>query len=180
MTAQEIPIEGKADSPVRVIEYEDLACGDCADYRTMLDDHLLPKFGGRVAFLHKDFPLAKHIWAARAAVAGRFFASKNAETALAFRHYCLVSRYEITSENFTEKLAAFAVAHDLDPQEAVASLQDVNLQKLVNKDYQEAVARGVSKTPTVYVNGKPFIETFAVEDISASIEAALAAASPKQ
>lgn len=174
--AQELPVEGNPDSPVRVIEYEDLQCGDCANYRTMLDEHLLPQFGERVAFVHKDFPLPKHDWAARAAVAGRFFASKDPEIALEFRRYCLFERYEITTDNFNEKIAAFAEKHGLDPQQAVASLTDTGLQQLVNRDFKEGVARGVSKTPTVYVGGKPFIETFSVEEVSAAIEKALAAA----
>jgi protein-disulfide isomerase len=174
--AQELPVEGNPDSPVRVTEYEDLQCGDCANYRTMLDEHLLPQYGERVAFVHKDFPLPKHDWAARAAVAGRFFASKDREVALAFRSYCLFERYEITTENFHEKLAAFAEKHGLDPRQAIASLADTGLRQLVNRDFQEGVARGVSKTPTVYVGGKPFVETFSVKEISAAIEKALTAA----
>lgn len=174
--AQDLPVEGNPDAPVRVVEYEDLQCGDCANYRKMLDDCLLPRFGDRVAFIHKDFPLPKHDWAARAAVAGRFFASKDAEIALAFRRYCLFERYEITTDNFNDKLAAFAEKHGLDPKKAVASLSDTGLQQLVNRDFQEGVARGVSKTPTVYVGGTPFIETFEAEAISAAIEKALAAA----
>jgi protein-disulfide isomerase len=174
--AQEIPVEGNPDSPVRVIEYEDLQCGDCANYRTMLDEHLLPRYGGRVAFVHKDFPLPKHDWAARAAVAGRFFASKSPEAALAFRRYCLFERDQISTENFDEKLAAFAKEHGLDPQQAVAALGDKGLQQLVNRDFKEGVARGVSKTPTIFVGGNPFIETFSVEEISAVIEKSLAAA----
>jgi len=173
--AQELPIEGNPDSPVRVVEYEDLQCGDCANYRKMLDEHLLPKFGDRVAFVHEDFPLPKHEWAARAAVAGRFFASKSAAAALAFRSYCLFERYEITNENFKEKLAAFAEKRGLDPQQAIASLDDTGLQQLVNRDFKEGVARGVSKTPTVYVGGNPFVETFSVEEISEAIEKALTA-----
>jgi protein-disulfide isomerase len=176
IAAQELPVEGNADSPVRVIEYEDLQCGDCANYRTMLDEHLLPQFGDRVAFVHKDFPLPKHNWAARAAVAGRFFASKDSEVALAFRRYCLFERYEISTENFNEKLGAFAEKHGLDARQAIASLADTGLQQLVNRDFKEGVARGVSKTPTVYVGGTPFIETFTAEEISAAIEKTLAAA----
>jgi Thioredoxin len=178
--AQQLPVEGNPESAVLVVEYEDLACGDCANYRAMLDEHLLPQFGDRVAFVHKDFPLPKHPWAARAAVAGRFFASKNAEVALAFRRYCLFNRYEITPDNFAEKLGAFAGQNGLDPNEAAASLGDKDLQQLVNRDFQEGVARGVSKTPTVFVAGKPFIEVFAPEDIAAAIEQAIASAALPQ
>jgi protein-disulfide isomerase len=46
----------------------------------------------------------------------------------------------------------------------------------VEQEYREGVARGVSRTPTVFVNGEPFIETFTYEEISKGIDAALAAA----
>ena len=60
-------IEGAAKSPVRVLIYEDLQCPDCADFRQMMDTHLLPKYGATVTFEHRDFPLAKHAWARKAA-----------------------------------------------------------------------------------------------------------------
>jgi protein-disulfide isomerase len=47
---------------------------------------------------------------------------------------------------------------------------------LVEKDVQEGVARGVAKTPTVFVDGTPFIETFTFEELSKALDAALAAA----
>jgi protein-disulfide isomerase len=50
------------------------------------------------------------------------------------------------------------------------------LADLVEKDYQEGVARGIAHTPTVLVNGKPFVETFAFEEVAAAIDAELAPA----
>jgi len=46
----------------------------------------------------------------------------------------------------------------------------------VEKDYQDGVGRGVVHTPTVFVDGVPFIETFTFEEISKGIDAALAQA----
>jgi hypothetical protein len=40
----------------------------------------------------------------------------------------------------------------------------------------EGVARGIVHTPTVLVNGRPFVETFPVEDVAKAIDAELAAA----
>jgi protein-disulfide isomerase len=57
----------------------------------------------------------------------------------------------------------------------VASLDDARLAALVEEDYQEGVARGIAHTPTVLVNGRPFVETFAVEDVAKAIDAELAA-----
>jgi protein-disulfide isomerase len=45
---------------------------------------------------------------------------------------------------------------------------------MVEKDCQEGVARGVSRTPTVFVDGEPFVETFTFEQLSKAIDAALA------
>jgi protein-disulfide isomerase len=65
-------VEGNPKAAVRVIIYEDLQCPDCAVLRKMLDEKLLPKYKDRVAFEHRDVPLAKHSWARQAAIAARF------------------------------------------------------------------------------------------------------------
>jgi protein-disulfide isomerase len=46
----------------------------------------------------------------------------------------------------------------------------------VEKDYQDGVGRGIIHTPTVLVNGAPFVETFTFEEIAKGIDAALAQA----
>lgn len=58
-------VEGSAQSAVRVVIYEDLACQDCAGFRRVMDETLLPRFGSTAAFEHHDFPLAQHVWAGR-------------------------------------------------------------------------------------------------------------------
>jgi len=167
--------EGAAASPVRVIIYEDLQCPDCADFRVMLDTQLLPRFAGTVRFEHHDFPLAKHAWARKAAIAARFFDETKPGTGLAFRKYTLGNLSDINADNFNERLAAFAKEHGVDPAKALTSLDDNKLADLVEKDYQEGLARGVAHTPTVLVNGIPFIETFRFEDVARTIENQLAA-----
>jgi protein-disulfide isomerase len=168
-------LEGRAGSPVRVTIYEDLACPDCANFRTMMDKQILPKYAERVEFAHRDFPLAKHPWARRAAIAARFFGEKSPELGLEFRRYSLANISVTKVENFNDRLAEFARAHGVKPEEAVAALDDARLAALVEKDFQEGVARGVAKTPTVFVNGNPFIETFTFEEISKGIDEALGA-----
>ena len=174
LCAQQGLVEGKADSPVRVVIYEDLQCPDCANFRVMLDKQVLPKYAAQVAFIHRDFPLAKHAWARRAAVAARFFAEKDQQLCLEYRRHTMATIRETTPENFNEKLSAFARSHDVNPADALAALDDARDAAAVEKDYQEGVARGVAKTPTAFVNGKPFIETFTFEEISQGIDEALA------
>ena len=83
---------------------------------------------------------------------------------------------ETTPGNFNDRLSQFAKDHGVDPTQAVDSLGNTRLASLVEEDYQEGVARGIAKTPTVLVNGRPFIETFTFEDVAKAIEAELAAA----
>jgi protein-disulfide isomerase len=169
-------IEGPAQSPVRVLVYEDLQCPDCAVFRTMLDEQLLPRYAATVRFEHRDFPLAKHVWARKAAIAARFFEEAKPGLGLAYRKYAMANLRQITQDNFNERLSQFAKDHGVDTAQAVAALSDARLAALVEQDYQEGVARGIAKTPTVLVNGRPFIETFLFEDVAKAIDEELAAA----
>jgi protein-disulfide isomerase len=174
VSAEQPLVEGRTESKVRVLIYEDLQCPDCAAFRRMMDEKLLPRFGERVAFIHRDLPLAKHAWARKAAIAARYFAGVKPELGLAYRRHIMATIQETRADNFNDKLSAFARDNEVDPAQAVAALDDERLSALVERDFQDGVARGVAKTPTVFVSGKPFIEHFSFEDISQSIEDALA------
>jgi protein-disulfide isomerase len=173
--AEQHLMEGAAESPVRVLIYQDLQCPDCADFRTMLDQQLLPRYSATVRFEHRDFPLAKHPWARKAAIAARYFEEAQSGLGVAYRKYALANLRAINLDNFNERLSQFAAEHSLDPAQAVAALSDQRLVALVEKDYREGIARGIAKTPTVLVNGRPFIETFAFEDVAKAFDAELAA-----
>ena len=172
-TAQTHLVEGKSDSPVRVVIYEDLQCPDCADFRVMLDKKLLPKYGSKVAFEHRDFPLPKHKWARPAAVAARFFQQQSVALAIQWRRETMRDQAKITVESFPAYFANFAKRNGVDSAKAEAGLNDPALGALIQKDYDDGVARGIAHTPTALVNGAPFIETITFEEISAGIEIAL-------
>ena len=169
-------LEGNTQSPVRVVIFEDLQCSDCAKLRVMLDTQLLPKYGRAVAFEHRDFPLAKHSWSRRGAMAARYFDSQNPTVGVEFRRQALANLDKIEAEDLASWIASFARQYAVDPVKAVASMSSASLAAQVEKDLAEGVARGVAKTPTVFVDDEPFVETFTFEAISHAIEAALAAA----
>jgi len=175
MLAQQPLIEGNAASPVRVLIYEDLQCPDCANFRAEMEKELLPRFAKTVAFEHRDFPLAKHSWARKASIAARFFAIVSPEMGIEFRRVTMNKLREIKPEAFDQHVGDFAAAHKVDRAKAIAALDDPALAAAVEKDYQEGVVRGIARTPTVLVDGEPFIERFPTADVIKSIEAALAA-----
>lgn len=175
LAADQHLVEGAAQSPVRVLIYEDLQCPDCAVFHSMLYTQLLPRYASTVRFEHRDFPLAKHAWARKAAIAARFFEETKPRLGLEFRNYAMGHQGEIAADNFNQQLAAFAKAHGTDPAQALAALEDHRLADLVEKDFQEGIARGIAHTPTVLVNGKPFIETFSFQEVAAAIDSQLAA-----
>jgi len=175
LPAQQPVVEGYPESRVRVLIYEDLQCPDCAEFRRMMDEKILPRYSTRVAFVHRDFPLAKHAWARQAAIAARYFTEKKPELGLAYRRQTMASIQQTTEANFKDHLAEFARANGTDPAAAIASLGDAKLADLVERDFQDGVARGVAHTPTVLLNGRAFVETISFDEFSAALDEALTA-----
>jgi len=163
-------VEGNPASSVRVVIYEDLQCSDCQKLRTLLDQKLLPKYGARVAFVHRDFPLGKHDWARSAAIAARWIDEQDPDLALVFRRELLSEQDHITPATLNPWLREFAERNKLDPNAMVASLTDRRLVALVDQDYQGGVARGVERTPTVVVGGQKFVETILYEDVARALD----------
>lgn len=156
-------VEGNPESPVRMVVYEDLQCGDCRNLRRLLDEVVLPRYAASIAVEHRDFPLPKHAWAWPAAVAARHFDRQSVETGLNFRRHILENLRVITFDSLKEHLEKFGGA----------PITDVELHRLVDADYQEGLARGVEKTPTVFVNGFRFVERFPAEELIEAIENAI-------
>lgn len=166
-------IEGNAASPVRVLIYEDLQCSDCTTLRRILDEKLLPRYGAKVAFVHRDFPLAKHTWARNAAIAGRWVYEQNHELGIQFRQQLLAEQANIDPDTLKKWLLEFAVRNKLDEAGILGSLKDARLMNIVEQEYLSATARGIAKTPTVVVNGTPFVETIVFDDVARAIDQAL-------
>jgi protein-disulfide isomerase len=167
-------VEGNPDSSVKVLIYEDLQCGDCARFRVLLDEKILPRYGTRVAFVHRDFPLGKHDWARPAAIAARWVYEQSTESGIAFRRELMAEQNNITLQSLKPFLLDFAVRNHLDQNGIVNSMLDQRLSALVDQDRQAAVARGISHTPTAFVGGVSFVEIILYEDLARALDEALA------
>lgn len=167
-------IEGNPASPVRVLIYQDLQSADCAQLRTLLDQKVLPRYGRRVAFVHRDFPLGKHDWAREAAIAARWVYENDPQVGIDFRREIMAEQDNITPQNLKSWLVEFATRNKLDSKGIVAALTDERLVTLVDQDRQSAIARGVTDAPTIYVNGVSLVDTIIYEDLARALDEALA------
>jgi protein-disulfide isomerase len=167
-------MEGNPASPVKVLIYEDLQCSDCARLRVLMDEKILPKYGAKVAFVHRDFPLGKHDWAVPAAIAARWVWEQSNELGIIVRREMLSEQDSINIHNLKQWLVDFAYRNHLDPKGIVDSLSDRRLGALVDQERQSAVARGVSRAPTIFVGGQPFVETIIYDDLARALDVALA------
>ena len=167
-------VEGNPASPVKVLIYDDLQCSDCARFRVMLDEKILPKYGKKVAFIHRDCPLGKHDWARPAAVAARWVWDQDHQYGIEVRRELLAEQDHITIHNLNGWLVNFAARNHLDQNGIVNSLTDPRFNSLVDQDRQAAVARGVEHTPTVYVGGVSLVETILYDDLARALDEALA------
>ena len=166
-------VEGNPASTVKVVIYEDLACSDCARLRVMLDEKILPKYGKRVAFVHRDFPLPRHDWARPAALAGRWVYEQSSALAVVYRRELLAQYDHITTANLRDWLREFARRYKLNEDGITAATSDPRLIAQVDSDRQGGVARGVTKVPSVYLGTQVFVENIQMEDLSRAIDTAL-------
>jgi protein-disulfide isomerase len=166
-------MEGNPASQVKVLIYEDLQCADCARFEAMFEQKILPKYGSRVAFIHRDFPLGKHDWARPAAVAARWVYEQDKELGIQIRRELLSEQDHITPAKLNAWLIDFAARNHLDQKAIVDSLKDPRINALVDQDLQGAVARGLKNTPTVFVGGESFVETVVYEDVARALDIAL-------
>lgn len=167
-------VQGLPTSNVRLTVFEDLQCPDCRAFHRMVEEQVLPEFGGRIAVEHRDFPLPKHSWARQAASVARFFQRIGPEIGLAFRRDILHDLSQIRLDYLGAWVRAFARRTGQPEAPAEAAMADPKLAAEVEADYQMGLQRGVVKTPTAFIGSTAFIERFPYEDLAAAIEASLA------
>jgi protein-disulfide isomerase len=166
-------VEGTPASQLKVVIYEDLQCGDCLTLRTLLDQKLLPKYGARVAFQHRDFPLGRHEWARPAAIAARWVTERSDQLGIVLRRELLAQQNSISVQNLKPWLQEFAMRNNLDRQGILDALTDTRLAAIVDQDLQSAQGRGVTKIPTVFVGGVSFTGTIVYDELAQAIDDAL-------
>jgi protein-disulfide isomerase len=141
---------GKDDALVTIVEWSDFACPFCAKQAPVLAK-LRAKYGDDLRVVYRDFPVRFHPESTIAAEAGAAAAAQGKFWAFhdqVFAHFGLLSRAD---------LERYAVAAGLDLAPFRAALDDRRYHDAVIAEGAAAAAFGVEGTPTLFINGRPYV-----------------------
>jgi len=159
------PWRGGANAPVTIIEFTDYECPSCGATQPVLED-VAKEFGDKVKLVVRNFPLAQHTHAFKAAEASE--AAR--EQGKYWEYAALLFANQKALE--PDRLKAYASQLGLDRKKFDAALDSGRLSNKVKRDLADGNAIGVDSTPSVFINGRRTRER-TKEALKAAIEAAL-------
>ena len=141
------PVIGKVDAPVKVVVFTDFECPYCKESEPALV-RLKQKYGDKLAIFYRSYPLPNHLYAQPAAAAaicageqGKYFAM----------HDVLFAKQ---SELAHADYDAWATSLGVDRARFDQCIASTMPSKQIMSDIRDAVAAGVSGTPSFFVNGR--------------------------
>jgi protein-disulfide isomerase len=163
------PAVGPATATVTIVEFTDFQCPSCASMHPVMEE-VLKSYGSKIRFVMRDFPLAMHAQARKAAEAanaahaqGKFFEY----AALLFKRQ---NALDVPS------LKKYATELGLDRVRFDAALDGGKFADEVRHDIAEGELYGVGSTPTFFINGVVLTE-LSNQGLRAAIDRALATSS---
>lgn len=161
---------GNPTASVTVVEYGDLQCPSCKSAYTILNQPLLQKYGSKIRFEFRHFPIRTiHQYAFEAAQASECAADQGK-----FWEFVDLA-YAHQEDLNSDALRTWAKTLSLDEALFDRCVRSEIKGDTIMSDYDQGKQIGVQGTPTFLVNGVRVQST--MEDLSAAIDAALAGGS---
>lgn len=143
-------VDGAVDAPVTLVEYGDLECPDVRNAEPLMLE-LRNAFRGDLRYVYRHFPLiAKHPHAVPAAEAAEAAGEQGAFWTM--RETLLANQKALTHADFI----GYAAALGLDVAAFTEALESDRVRQKVASDLAQGVARGITGTPTFFINGQRF------------------------
>lgn len=173
---------GDPNAPVRIDVFEDFQCPSCQIYTANIEVQVISELvsTGQAYYVFRHYPFLDDRSATKESDQAAY-ASLCAAEQERFWEYHDIIYANMEGENagaFTDRrLVAFAEALDLDMDAFNACFDAKKYKSQVDQDIKDALALGISGTPSVFVNGKAVSPGFVpgFDDIKAAVDAALAA-----
>ena len=169
----EDPSRGPKDAPVVIVEFSDFECPFCKRATATLDA-LLERYGDRVRFVFKDFPLPSHPNASKAAEAGNCANEQNRFWEFHDKLFATQGALDVSS------LKVYAVELGLDAAAFASCLDGGQYAAAVSRDLQIGRDSGASSTPTFFINGRPVLGALSLEVFDRIVREELATATAQQ
>jgi protein-disulfide isomerase len=155
ITDASLPAKGATDAPVTVAVYSDYACSHCATWALEKAPELADEIEqGRIRYVHHDFPIPVSDRSMPAANAAR--AVHYHQGAEAFWTYNRLL-FENQKSLDTDSLADMAGEAGVSPETARSAAETLPFCQAITDDRSAASDRGVSGTPTVFVEDEKFV-----------------------
>ena len=163
---------GPETAVVTLLEYGDYQCPYCGQAYPIIKE-LLDRVGRQVRFVFRNFPLATvHPHAEGAAEAAEAAGAQERFWAM---HDVLFENQEALGG---EDLVGYASALGLDESRFVGELTEHVHAARVREDFVGGVRSGVNGTPTFFLNGTRYDDSWDPETLGAAIEHAMAGRAP--
>jgi protein-disulfide isomerase len=159
-------IEGPADAPVTLLEYGDYECPYCGAAYPIVKE-VQARICERLRFVFRNFPITtSHPHAERAAEAAEAAAAQGSFWRM---HDVL---YENQKRLGDEDLRTYAQQVGLDLDVFDRELAEHVHSARVQEDFMSGVRSGVNGTPTFYVNGARYDDSYDLDTLLGALEAA--------
>lgn len=160
------PSRGEKNAPVTMVVFTDFQCPSCAAAHPVIDE-VTKTYGPRVRLVVRDFPLAMHAQARKAAEAAN---AANAQGKF-FEYIAVLFKNQSALD--VASLKKYATDIGLDRAKFDAALDSGQYAAEVNNDATDGEAYGVDGTPTIFINGVR-LRNLTADGIRTAIDHALA------
>ncbi|HVH67152.1 MAG TPA: thioredoxin domain-containing protein [Gemmatimonadales bacterium] len=162
-------IAGPADAPVTLVEYGDYECPHCGHAYPIVKQ-VRQRMGRRMRFVYRNFPLREsHPHAQHAAEAAE---AAGAQGEFWDMHDRLFERQFALDDAY---LIEYAGDLGLDVARIRRELESRLYEPRVREDFRSGVASGVNGTPTFFINGVRYDESWEPAPLLAALRRAAAA-----
>jgi len=147
------PVRLNKDAKVTIIEFTDYECPFCTRFQGTAAE-IRAKYGDKIRWVFKDFPLSFHPNAMNGHVAGRCVQEQDKSRFWEFFDALFSAD---RAENFLEPSALRKLAGkmNLDLEKYDACVSGEKARKLVEESMQDGSKAGVNSTPSFFINGRP-------------------------
>ena len=157
-------IQGPADAPVTLVEYGDYQCPYCGKAHPTIQA-AQARLGDRMRFVFRNFPITtSHQYAAAAAEAAEAAAAQG----LFWPMHDLL--YENQRQLSDADLRGYAEGVGLDLDRYDADMASHAHAERVREDFMGGVRSGVNGTPSFYINGARYDDSYDLETLVAALE----------